>query len=81
MTPAGEYELIQNTKETEYTLFLSSGSLVYENFALKALCDDKNESSAKPALASKVQTGPGAVAVLIILSALASLFFFRRKFI
>ncbi len=69
VTPAGDYELVQNIKDTKYTLFLSSGSVAYDNFALKALCDDKTES-ADPALASKVQTGPGALAVLVILSAL-----------
>lgn len=50
-----DYELISNVKENSYTLFLSSGSLAYSDFAVKALCDDKTESSV-PAIASRVQT-------------------------
>ena len=57
VTPAKDFELLQNVKENSYTLFLSSGALIYQDFAVKALCDDKTESSV-PALASKVQTGP-----------------------
>lgn len=78
VTAAKDYELIQNTKESTYTLYLSSGAIVHEDFAVKALCDDKTESST-PSIASKVQTWPGALAILVIISALLSIFFIRRK--
>ena len=57
VTAAKDLELLQNVKENSYTLYISSGALVYQDFAVKALCDDKTES-ATPALASRVQTGP-----------------------
>lgn len=69
VTPAGDYELVQNLKDNKYVLFLSSGSLAYENFAVKALCDDKTESP-KASKVTKVQTGPGMIAILVIISAL-----------
>ncbi len=78
ITPAGDYELVQNVKDPSYTIYLASGAIQYENFAIKALCDDKTES-AVPATANRVQTGPGALAILVIISALASIFFVRRK--
>lgn len=77
-TAAGDPEFLQNTKETSYTLYLSSGSVVHEDFGIKALCDDKTES-ADISRASKVQTGPGMVAILVILSALAGVILMRRK--
>jgi hypothetical protein len=78
VTAAKDYELVQNVKENSYTIYLASGAVSYENFAIKALCDDKTES-AVPATANRVQTGPGALAILVIISALASIFFVRRK--
>lgn len=55
ITPSGDSVLFQNTKENRYTLFLSSGAVVHENFGIKALCDDNTESP-DYAKASKVQT-------------------------
>jgi CRISPR/Cas system CSM-associated protein Csm4 (group 5 of RAMP superfamily) len=57
LSASKDYELVENVKANSYTLYLSSGSLVYQDFAVKALCDDKTESSV-PATASRVQTGP-----------------------
>lgn len=55
ITPAGDYVLFQNTKEAKYTLFLSKGAVMYENFAVKALCDQSTESNEYSTM-SRVQT-------------------------
>jgi hypothetical protein len=55
LSPAKDYELVENIKTNTYTIFLSSGALAYQDFAVRALCDDKTESSV-PATASRVQT-------------------------
>ncbi len=52
---AGDSALLQNTKDTSYVIHLASGSVVHEDFGIKALCDDKTESP-NASLASKVQT-------------------------
>lgn len=55
LSTSKDYELVKNVTENSYTLFLSSGALLYQDFAVKALCDEKTESET-PALASRVQT-------------------------
>lgn len=40
----GKYTLFQSTPNTTYTIFLSKGSVVHENFAVKAVCGDGTES-------------------------------------
>jgi hypothetical protein len=72
------YTLFQNTKENTLTLYLASGSVTHEDFAIKALCDQKTES-ADYAKVSKVQTGPKLLTFLIILSAIMSAVILRRK--
>jgi hypothetical protein len=76
--PSQDYELIKNVTENSYVIYLSSGSLVYQDFAVKALCDDKTESKT-PAVASKVQTGPGLLTALVILSSLLGIIILRRR--
>jgi len=78
ITPAGDYEFVQNTKETQYVLFLSSWSVMHEDFGIKALCDEKTES-ADISKASHVQTGPGMTAILVIISAISGVLILRRK--
>lgn len=39
ITPAGDYELVQNIKEPTYTIFHQTGSVTYSDFAVKALCE------------------------------------------
>jgi hypothetical protein len=70
--------LFQNTKETSYTLFLAKGDVVFEDFAVKALCDDTTES-ADFSKASKVQTGPGMTALLVIISGILGALILRRR--
>jgi hypothetical protein len=55
LSAAKDYELIENVKTNTYTIFLSSGALSYQDFAVRALCDSKTESSV-PSTASRVQT-------------------------
>jgi hypothetical protein len=78
LSASKDYELVENVKANSYTLYLSSGSLVYQDFAVKALCDDKTESSV-PATASRVQTGPWFIAILVAISAILGIFFIRRR--
>jgi hypothetical protein len=70
VAPSGDYTLFQNVVEPKYTLYLASGAVAYENFAVKALCDAKTESP-DFAKAVKVRTGPNMLAILIILSGIA----------
>lgn len=74
----GKYTLVTKVKDPSYTVFLSQGAVTYDNFAVKALCDDKTESSDYSA-ASKVQTGPGAIAFIVIASAILGFVVLRRK--
>lgn len=80
ISPAGDYTLFQNTKEPSYTLFLSKGATVYENFAVKALCDETTESKEYSTM-SGVQTGPGMMAIIVIISAILGAFLMRRRYI
>lgn len=55
VTAAGDYEIVQNTKEPTYTIFHQTGSVQYADFAVKALCEG-GEESADFTKASSVQT-------------------------
>lgn len=74
----GKYTLVTKVKDPSYTVFLSQGAVTYGDFAVKALCDDKTES-ADFARASKVQTGPGMIAFIVIVSAILGFAVLRRK--
>jgi hypothetical protein len=80
ISASGDHELLKNVKENAYTLFLKPGTVTYEDFAVKGLCDEATESHT-PAVASRVQTGPWALAVLVVFAALASVLLMRRKMI
>lgn len=67
VSPAGDYSLVQNTKEPTYTVYFQTGSVTHDDFAVKALCANGVES-ADFTKVSQVQTGPGLIAILIILS-------------
>lgn len=73
-----DLELVQNVKENSYTIQLAPGAVTYADFAVKALCDEKTESTV-PATASKVQTWPNALALIVIVAALGSVVLLRRK--
>lgn len=76
----GDYALFQSTTLPSYTLFLTSGAIVQENFVVKALCD-KNTESKEYSSMSRVQSGPGMVAIVVILSAIFGAFLMRRRYI
>jgi hypothetical protein len=78
VSAAGDYSIFQNTKESTYTLYLSSGAVTYENFAVKALCDDSTESKEYSSM-SRVQSGPGMVAIIVIISAIFGALLMRRR--
>ena len=73
-----DLELVENVKQNSYTIHLAPGAATYVDFAVKALCDDKTES-ATPAMASRVQTGPNVIAVMVLIAALWSVLLLRRK--
>lgn len=80
VSPAGDYSIFQNTKDSTYTLYLSSGAVTYENFVVKALCDDSTESKEYSSM-SRVQSGPGMMAIIVIVSAIFGAFLMRRRLI
>jgi hypothetical protein len=80
VSPAGDYTLFQTTTEPTYTIHLASGAVVYQDFVVKALCDTTTES-AEYSKVTKVQTGPGMVAVVVVISALLGVILLRRRFI
>lgn len=74
----GKYTLFQSTPNTSYTIFLSQGALVHENFAIKAVCGDGTES-ADYSRASRVQTGPGMIAFIVVISGFLAMLVLRRR--
>lgn len=79
ITPSGDYVLVQNTKEPSYTIFLQqSGAIVREDFAVKALCADGAESPEYTRV-SAVQTGPGMIAILVIISGILGILVLRKR--
>ena len=78
VSAAGDYSIFQNTKEASYTLYLSPGAVTYENFVIKALCDDSTESKEYSSM-SRVQSGPGMVAIIVIISAIFGALLMRRR--
>lgn len=78
VSAAGDYSIFQNTKEANYTLYLSPGTVTYENFVIKALCDDSTESKEYSSM-SRVQSGPGMVAIIVIISAIFGALLMRRR--
>lgn len=80
VSAAGDYTLFQNTKEPNYTLYLSQWATTYENFVVKALCDNITESKEYSSM-SRVQSGPGMIAIIVIISAIGGAFLMRRRYI
>ncbi len=78
VSPAGDYTLFQNTKDTMYTIFLSQGAVIYEDFVVKALCDNTTESKEYSSM-SRVQSGPGMITIIVIIAAILGAFLMRRR--
>lgn len=75
---AGDYVLIENIKEPKYTLYFQKGPVTYDDFAVKALCEWDTES-VDYSRAVDVQTGPAAIAILVILSGVLGMLLMRKK--
>lgn len=75
---AGDQILVQNVTEPKYVIHISAGEVRYEDFAIKALCAP-NQESADVSRASRVQTGPGALAAIIIIAGIAAAIMLRRR--
>lgn len=78
ITADGEYTLVQKTVDPSHVIYLSKGSVKYDDFAVKAVCADGTESK-DYSKTTKVQTGPGAIAFIVILSAFLAFFILRRR--
>lgn len=78
VTPAWDNELIQNVTETKYVIYQAKWDIKYDDFVIKALCDTNIEAN-DMSRASRVQTGPGMVAILIIISAIMWVALLRNK--
>lgn len=74
----GKYSLVQKVNEPKYTIYLSKWAVEYGDFAVKALCDESTESGDYSNV-SKVQTGPGVMAIFVIISAIAAGIILRRR--
>lgn len=79
VSAAGDYTLFQNIMSPTYTLFLSKGDVVYNNFVVKALCDTKTESKEYSSM-SRVQSGPRMLAFVVIIAAIAGAILMRRRY-
>ncbi len=79
VSAAGDYTLFQNVTSPTYTLFLSKGAITHDNFVVKALCDTKTESKEYSSM-SRVQSGPGMLAFVVIIAAMAWAFLMRRRY-
>jgi len=74
----GKYNLVTHVKDPSYTLYLSQGAITYDNFGVKATCGENTESQDFSG-ASKVQTGPGMVALVVIISGFVAAMVLRRR--
>jgi uncharacterized membrane protein len=52
--------------------------VTYDNFVVKALCDEKTESKNYSSM-SKVQSGPGMISIIVIISAIFGVIILRRR--
>lgn len=61
-----------------YKLYITPGAIKFEDFGIKAICGDKKVLSPGMAMATKVQTGPGALMAIILLSLGLGYWYMRR---
>jgi len=78
VSPTGEYTLFQNTKEPRLEILIASGTVKNEDFVVKGLCDETTLST-DYSKASRVQTGPWMIAILIVISGMLSILILRRR--
>jgi hypothetical protein len=75
----GKWQLIENVATNKYTINITGKQLVYEDFAVKGMCGEKEMESADYSNVTKVQTGPGLL-ILLAASGAIGYFIMRRKF-
>lgn len=75
------FTLIENVKINKYTINISWDKIKYEEFAVKATCWNwENASESKDfSNATKVQTWPAQIAIIVGLSMIISFFVLRRR--
>lgn len=78
ITSAGDEEFVKNVTEAKYVIYQSWNTPEYNDFTVKALCQDKKES-ADASKVSRVQTGPEIITLLLIISSIVGVFILRKK--
>lgn len=78
-TWSGELEFVADTKEPMYKIYIASGAIKYEDFAIKALCSDGKTLSPNVGMATKVQTGPGLMAAMLLIALIGGYWYVRRQ--
>lgn len=76
----GQYILLENVKTTSYKIHLAKETVKFEDFAVKAVCGEKENESVVYAEATNVKTGPAQLLFLLALSAMIGFFVTRRRF-
>lgn len=76
----GAFSLIENVKDNRYVVHITrNDALVYEDFAVKGLCGNKEKESANFSDTTKVQTGPAQVIFFLVVSLGIGYFVTRRN--
>lgn len=78
VSAAGDHILVQNVTEPTYTVHHTQWAIVHDDFVIKALCGPDNVSP-DISKVSKVQTGPGLIAILVVLSWIIAMILLRRR--
>lgn len=76
---SGELEFVADTKDPMYKIYIASGAIKYEDFAIKALCSDGKALSPNIGMATKVQTGPGLMAAMLLIALIGGYWYVRRQ--
>ena len=74
----GKWLLIENVATNKYTVNISGKTVVYDDFAIKGVCGEKENESADYSNVTKVQTGPG-ILILLAASGVLGYFIMRRR--
>ena len=76
---SGELEFVADTKDPMYKIYIASGAIKYEDFAIKALCSDGKTLSPNIGMATKVQTGPGLMTAMLLIALIGGYWYVRRQ--
>jgi hypothetical protein len=78
VSAAWDHLFVQNVKDPQFVVHHSQWEVTYNDFAIKALCGE-NRESVDMSTASQVQTGPWALALLVIISWILGILMLRKK--